>query len=145
MWTNTLSIHSCGIITYHDSDHLPTFIHVPVNINKNSSNKDEFIKISFRLNNCENRQLFTEKLSNHDWSSIESDDIDHYFENFTSTINNMYCSTFPLKTKCISLKKATNPWYLAELHDLVKNNSTYFDMYRLSIISNPKTIVSRIG
>ena len=69
------------------------------------------------------------------WSTLASNNINAYTENFCKKLDDLYCSAFPLKTKYITKRKAMNPWCTPELANLIKQKSVYFDMYRLGAIT----------
>ena len=134
MWYNALSIHNTGIISHSFSDHLPTFLQILLPDSDNLSQK-EYIKITFRLNNENNRDKFSHMIDDFDWASVASDDVNGYVENFVKKLDQIYCSAFPIKTKSIPKHKAMNPWFSPYLKELVKHKSIYFNMFRLGIIS----------
>ena len=134
MWYNALSIYKTGIISHADADHLPTFLQILMPDSMNLKNND-LIKITFRLNNESNRDRFSQLIDDFDWASVASDDVDVYVENFTRKLDEIYCSAFPIKTKCIPRHKAMNPWFSPELKELTNYKSVYFNMFRLGIIS----------
>ena len=137
MWYNALSIYNTGIISHTDADHLPTYLQILLPDSVNLKNND-FIKITFRLNNEENRTRFSQMIDDFDWASVVSSDVNVYTENFSNKLDEIYCSAFPIKTKNISRHKAINPWFSPELKELINHKSVYFNMFRLGIISKPE-------
>ena len=103
IWCNSLNLYNAGVVRFDFTDHLPTFLQFPFFIPK--SKIDETIKISFRINNQENREKFRQVVTDFDWSVLDSDDINVRTENFTRKLDSIYCSIFPLKTKIIPKKK----------------------------------------
>ena len=93
------------------TDHLPTFLQIPMNITNSIDSSSDSIKINFRLNNEENWLKFSQTISDFDWFSVASDDIDEYIGNYTSKFNDLYCKCFPIKSKNISRKKCMNTKY----------------------------------
>lgn len=135
IWCNSIDMYHSGIILSHDqSDHRPTFVQVPF-VNFSCSNKNQFIKISFRVRNIDSQTSFSNLLNGFDWNSLYSSDLNQYTIDVLSTIDNIYCKVAPIKTKIVSLKKAYNPWFTADLNSLVQQKSTFFDLHKLGIIS----------
>ena len=134
IFTNTLTIYNSGIIKYDITDHCPTFIHVPIE-NYSGSSGVEKVEISFRLNNISCKENFSRSLGEFDWSLIQSDDLDQYALNLTSSLDDLYCKSFPLKTKRISKQKCLNPWFSPEIRNLVNMKSTYFNLLRINAIT----------
>ena len=56
-------------------------------------------------------------------------------DRFIQTINSIYCKSFPLKTKYISVKRLSKPWPTKDLLHLIKQKSLYFKLYKAGIIS----------
>ena len=133
IWYNSLDVINTGIISYDLTDHCPTFMQIPFNVVNNPNN--EGIKISFRLNNSNNRELFSQRLWQFDWNSLVAEDLNLYVSNFISSLNNIYQQNFPMKTKIISKKKAKNPWFSSDLEKLVQQKSTYFELFRVGAIT----------
>ena len=96
---------------------------------------NDLIKITFRLNNESNRASFSQLIDDFDWASVASDDVNVYVENFSRKLDEIYCSAFPIKTKCIPRHKAMNPWFSPELKELINYKYVYFNMFQLGIIS----------
>ena len=136
IWLNSLDIVNFGLVSFDTLDHIPMFLQFPfLTSRNNTSGNDDFIKITFRLNNDQNRELFKQKIEEFDWDSLSTGNIHDYFSSFSRAFDNMYCSTFPLKTKLIPKRKANNPWFTPYLNELVKQKSTYFELFRLGVIS----------
>ena len=133
IWCNTLSIYNASVLKFDLTDHCPTSLQFPLPVS--FSNENDFIKITFRVNNQENRDRLRQVISDFDWSTLETDDINTRTVNFTRKLDSLYCETFPLKTKYIPRKKAMNPWFTPELCKLVQTKSVYFDMMRIGAIS----------
>ena len=132
IWCNFLNVYNSGIVCYDVTDHCPTFVQIPT---ASFRANNETVKISFRLNNAENREKFSQSLLNFDWLSLVSDDINIYVENFLNVINDLYCKCFPMKTKQISKKKSLNPWFTPDLETLIRQKSTYFELFKIGAIS----------
>ena len=134
MWYNALSMYNTGVVSFQGTDHLPTYLQIVLPESDNLD-KNEFIQIKFRLNTESNRERFSQIIDDFDWASVASDDINMYVDDFIRKLDQMYCSAFPIKTKCIPKYKAMNPWFTPELKELINQKSIYFTMYRLGIIS----------
>ena len=130
IWVNSLNICKSGIISYDTTDHCPCFVQFPLLQDTLSADDSQFTRINFRLNDQEHRDRFRRSLVDFNWSSIKSDNINHYVDNFTSAIDGLYCAAFPMKSKLISRKKMLNPWFTRELGDLINMKSTYFNLLR---------------
>ena len=133
IWFNSLNLFNSGVISFDTTDHCPTFLQFPVSLSQTSEN--EFLKITFRLNNQVNRDTFRQRLIDFDWNSLDSDDVCTRTLNFTRKLDSIYCSTFPLKCKMIPKKKALNPWFTPNLSKLAKLKSVYFDLLRIGAVS----------
>ena len=131
IWINKFVELDAGIINIDVSDHLPTF----VNLKICSILKNEKIKVQFRVVNDLNKQRFRDMLSNFDWNNIISQNTDTYAEKFTETLDNLYCSAFPLKTKHILKKHNHSPWITEPIRKLILAKSQYFQLYKLSLVS----------
>ena len=72
IWFNSLNIFNSGIISYDITDHCPTFLQFSLPVSQ-ISNDNEFIKITFRISNLENRERYRQVIMNYDWTNIDSD------------------------------------------------------------------------
>ena len=131
IWINKFYDMDSGIIRVDISDHLPTFI----NLKLGSMQKDEKIKIQFRVVNDVNKLKFRNLLTSYDWNLIKSTNVHLYAEKFVETLDKLYCSAFPLKTKYVSKRRNHNPWITEPIRKLIEAKSDYFHLYRLSIVS----------
>ena len=134
IWINKFIDLDTGIINIDVSDHLPTF----VNLEINSDQKDEKVKIQFRLVDDLNKQKFRNLVSNFDWDNIKSQNTNLFAEKLIETLDNFYCTAFPLKTKFVLKKHYHNPWITEPIRKLIKAKSQYFQLYRLSLASIEK-------
>ena len=108
IWLNSLNICNLGIIYFDLTDHCPTFLQFPLP-NSNLNNKNDKVKITFRLNNERIREKFRQSKRDFDWNSLVSSDMNDYVGNFSRKLNNLYCSAFPIKSKHIPMRKVINP------------------------------------
>lgn len=134
VWVNNLSHNfTCKIIMNDFTDHCPVFMSF---FFKNYvSSKDDKIKISFRCCNSTNRNNFSAAVSNFDWSSIQTNDVNSYLEKFTRKVNDLYCEYFPLKSKFVSQNYFSKPWIGPQIKKLIAAKSSYFQLFKLGLIS----------
>ena len=133
-WANTFEIVNAGIVNYDLTDHCPIFLQIPCTVNS-SNYCDEKVKIYFRLNNESNRESFSRVIAEHDWNNELIGNIDDIFSKFNDVANKLYVDCFPLMSKHVPIRNLMKPWFTPELKTLVKNKSSYFELYRLNIIS----------
>ena len=133
IWINKLCMFKSGILLHDFTDHLPVFLKLPILSNK--PNREEKIKISFRLDNDESRSRFNEKIQNFNWDSLLSESVDDSLENFCNKLNSLYRETFPLKHKLISNKKALNPWCTPSIQHIINLKSKFFELLKLGLVT----------
>ena len=134
VWFNSISFeYICNIVLNDITDHCPILFQV--NLNNDELRNDEKIQIKFRLNNDETRNEFRISLSNFNWTSIKSNDVNTYYENYLRTLNTLYCSCFPIKIKYISKKQYLKPWITPNIHNLISLKSKYFHLLKLGMVS----------
>ena len=131
IWINKFFDLDAGIINIDVSDHLPSFL----NLKLDFSRKNEKVKVEFRLINDENKILFKNLLSNYNWNSIISQNPHLYADSFTSVVNNLYCSAFPLKVKYVSKIHNHNPWMNESILKLVEAKSQYLQLLKISLVT----------
>ena len=135
VWCNNLNLeNSCSIIMNDFTDHCPVLFQL--NLGNVSETASEKIKITFRCINEANRGLFEDKLSNFDWRTLKTNDVNSYLENLLNTINSLYCESFPLKIKFVSKKQISKPWITPGIKKLIYLKSKYFQLLKLGIITN---------
>ena len=133
---NSLANYRAGILDFDLTDHCPTFMifSSPVVVNRNLNQTNV---IRFRLHTEQFFAKFAENLEATNWDYIIStDDVDQKFEFFTSKLDELYCSSFPIKTKRISRKRMNKPWLNQRILRLIKEKSDYFKLFRMGIISS---------
>ena len=131
IWINKLKPNVAGILDIDVTDHLPTFVRIYFdNVNLNDK-----IKIQFRITNDANKIKFKQLLSQFDWDSIKSNNADLFTDNLIETLNNLYCSAFPKKTKFVLNKNYMTPWITSSLRKLIEAKSNYFKLYKLSQVT----------
>ena len=131
-WTNDLGGYNCGIIETDVSHHYTTFYQFPFISRKASSNK---IKIQFREYNDSCKLLFEEKLSQFDWNLLETDDINLFLQNFTSTVNRFYTECFPLRSKEVTEKYFKNPWHGTSVKKLSDARIRYHSLLKQGLVT----------
>ena len=99
------------------------------------SQNEEKLKIQFRLVNEANRVKFKDLLSNFNWNTIKSQNPNLYADSFTTALDNLYCTAFPLKVKYVSKKPNHNPWINESIKKLIEAKSQYFQLYKLSLVT----------
>ena len=131
IFLNKICSYSCGILELDLTDHMPTFLH----LNYDSVDTNEKTKIQFRLINDSSKITLKNLIENFNWNSIVNSNADIYTENFISTLNNLYCTAFPLKTKFVNKNHHFSPWITPEIINLLKAKSDYFFLYRAGMIT----------
>ena len=131
-WFNKFHSYKCGIIELDFTDHLPIFLR----INFNVPNHQEKVKVQFRLVNESNKLKFKNLLENHDWNSLRNSDTNLYYDNFSNSLNDLYCQAFPLKSKLVPASKLSTPWITPSLKNLINSKSHYFHLYKIGAITH---------
>ena len=131
IWINKFFELDTGIISIDVSDHLPTFLNLKIG----SNNQEEKVKINFRVVNELQKSKFRELLSNYDWNCIKLPNVNLYAEKFIETVDNLYCTAFPLKSKYVSKRHNHNPWVTEDIKKLIEARRHYFQLYRLSLVT----------
>jgi hypothetical protein len=80
--------------------------------------------------------LFLSKLAILDWAQKLKGDVNEKVEIFNSTVNKLYCSCFPLKTKLLSTKRLFKPWLTKGILNSIHTKAQYFKMSKLGIIDD---------
>mgnify|MGYP000542503182 CR=1 FL=1 len=122
-----------GIFITSITDHCPTFIKLTDIVPSKNSN---FHTIQFRSHSPAQMERFKQKLLAVDWRSDENETIDERMLNFSSRLNELYVSCFPLNSKRFSEKRLNNPWLTPGILRSIKRKSYYFKMYRLGYIEH---------
>ena len=131
IFINKMHPNICGLVEFDFTDHLPIFVHLKLKCSMAQQKR----KINFRLINEENKIIFQNLLNNFDWDSIRGD-ADNYAENFQNVLNDIYCKSFPMKTKFVSEKHFENHWVTSEIIRLLAAKSEYFTLYKMKLISS---------
>ena len=131
IWINKTCSYVAGILDLDFTDHLPTFLH----IKSNKFVSDEKIKIRFRVINDVNKQSLKNALENFNWESIWLDDVELYTDRLIETLDILYCSAFPLKTKEVSQKHFINSWMTKPILELIEAKAHYFYLYKIGAVT----------
>ncbi len=132
IWTNYTPLSISGIIHHPISDHLPIFLNISLMSDLSTKHK-----ITFRISNAHNHNLFTSDLASISWNDIlTSNNIDENFETFNRTLHNLYDIHFPKVTKFVSSKRLSNPWLTPNILASIKHKSNLFKMYKLGTIDH---------
>ena len=134
IFVNSYMNFSGGLVLADFTDHLPTFIRLY--LDNYVPNRNDKIKISFRLNNESSQSKFADLLNSVNWDDLFSNNLDVYVKSFIEKINNLYCRSFPLKTKLVSSKVCLNPWMTPDLHRLIEAKSQYFYLFKIGAVTN---------
>ena len=86
--------------------------------------------------NEQNTSNFLADVNNFDWNEIYAEDINTCLENFMSSLDQIYCDNFPLKTKTVTNKQLGKPWLTPEIKLLINKKSEYFQLFRLNIVTH---------
>ena len=138
LWTNFTPSSTSGIFYCGLSDHLPTFINITQKSIPNTKHK-----ISFRIFNTPNNNLFTSELALVNWNDLLClPNVNDNFEIFVDTINKLYNKCFPIKTKFISTKRLQNLWLTTGILNSIKHKCNLFKMYKIGAVTHNITINS---
>ena len=100
--------------------------------------------MAYLTNTTENFERFSSKISNFNWDEILiTEDPNLPVDIFSSTLNDLYCSCFPVVTKYISHKRIMNPWLSACIMNRIKEKSRHFKLYKRGLIS--KDLYNRVN
>ena len=106
IFTNCLPQVTSGILKFKISDHLPVFA-----LLSNLNNDKTKVKIKFRDFSINNKIKFRNELMKLDWTDIlNENDVNPNTNKFLHSINTLYNSSFPIKTKMITQKSLQTPW-----------------------------------
>lgn len=131
IWTNFTPPSLSGIIHLCLSDHLPIFI----NLNRQTI-PDAKHKITYRVINANNLNLFTNELEAINWEELLTlPNTNENFNLFYNRVNDCYNKCFPLKTKFVSSKRLHNTWLSTGILNSIKHKCKLFKMYKLGTVS----------
>jgi len=129
-------VGNSGIILENTTDHCPTFL----TFTKSqllSTTVNDLVRVEFRLVNDSTLKKYFERISNVDWSVLNNfSDVNVAVSFFIETVNDIYCSCFPLKVRYVGRKRLSKPWLTNEILKLAKLKSASFRKYKLGLISD---------
>ena len=132
LWINKLCGYNSGVVETGISDHHGIYIVLPFQVDKKSS---QLVEITFRDHSDNHQLTFQTLLSNYNWDTLKSNDINLYANNFVSTLNEIYRKSFPLKTKFVSLKFFKNPWHTDEIKKLTNARNNYHKLFQAQLVT----------
>ena len=132
IWVNNLSTHFSYIVMSDFTDHLPCVIRsiLPTPRYRNDSS----YKLRFRCKNENNHSIFSDNMEQFDWSSIHDEELNCHVSNLIEKLNEIFCKSFPIKTKIVTRKRAINPWINSRVNTILKAKSLYFQLMKSGII-----------
>ena len=140
IWTNRpILSYDCGILNFDLTDHLPTFYHIPFDLN--SQRNETKIKITFRIKNDFTNINFSQALMNQNWDFLDGLDINQSIKSFIDQLNLLYDKNFPIKTKYVSIKKSLSPWINDDISRLIKYRSNYYSLMQRNLVSQDENKV----
>ena len=135
IWMNSTTHVNSGVIYYDQTDHCPTFMNF---IPPKSFKSNHYISYSLRPYSESNEENIIEKLTIIDASLpdiLPSDIVDNMLQKFSSSPDELYCQSFPKKTKQLTYKRLNNPWLTSHLIQQIKLKSEYYKLYRRGLMS----------
>lgn len=147
IWITTSNdvLSKSGIILYDGTDHCPSFLTFS---NLNKGNPNDKIKITFRLVNKDKSDEFMRRVLDEDWDSlVSSGDVNNITVKYLNRLNELYCSSFPLKIKYIGVKRLNKPWLTPALLCQIKEKSFIFKRFKLGLVSEcvNKSVRNRVN
>ena len=134
IWCNNFNHYTSGIIPIDVTDHCPIFI--VINSNPILSQKN---KIEFRVHSERNIENFRRVLSEFDWDFVgNSTDVNQSTDEFITSLNRLYCDSFPIKVKIISDKRLKKPWLSQGILKSIQTKAKYFKLYKMGFISESR-------
>ena len=131
IWSNKVISYPRGIILMDLTDHLPTYLKIPLE----TTDVHEKIKISFRVVNELNKMRFRYLVGQFEWDSLKVENVDTYADSLIDKLNGLYRESFPLKTKFISHNHSLKPWITPAINRLLRAKSQYFNLYKMGILT----------
>ena len=131
MWYNRSGDMESGIFLFDCTDHLPTYVLINNFFLHHSHN---FVKITFRDHSRFNVARFVENCVDFG-EDIVYDNVENSTYIFCQKIDQIYCNSFPLKTKYISQKRFNKPWLNSDIMNSIKIKSRLYKNFKLGFIS----------
>ena len=79
--------------------------------------------MSFRIHSEQLNVLFKNRMSEIDFETSLSGDLNEQVVKFNDAVNSLYCDVFPLKVKYLSMKRLNKPWLTSGLIKSIKIRS----------------------
>ena len=80
---------------------------------------------------------FIEGVRGEDWDFVlSSDDVNSVAENYLRRLNELYCSSFPLKIKHLGKKRFDKPWISSAILNHIKLKSRMFKLFKRGLITD---------
>ena len=134
IWINQTHNFRSGIINFDLTDHCPCFINLKITHAENFS--DQKIKIQFRPFSQDSLdKLFLDVLKVNWDELLPGNDVSADALIFIQTLDRLYCSNFPLKTKYVTEKHFSKPWVSSTVKCLISEKSKIFKEYKLGVVS----------
>ena len=133
IWVNDMSPYISGIINYDITDHCPAFYSV---LDYNTYDGDKFVKFCFSSHKPEFRTTFKNVLLTESFDFNSANRMCSDTEYFCTKLDYLYCQSFPMKTKYVSVKRISKPLLASAILQSVKTKANYFKMCKLGIISS---------
>ena len=132
IWYNQLDILGCGIFLCDITDHCPVFIKIHAERQPTSQ-----VRVQFRSHDAVSFDLFHGSIRSLTWEHLYSiQDVNEQCQYFISRINDVYCRSFPLKVKSLSVERFKKPWLTPNILKCIKTKALYFKQYKLGLISS---------
>lgn len=135
IWINSLVDYCSGIISFDLTDHCPTFVIFDNFFTCKTDDSRKKVKVTFRLLKPLYLNDFICRLQQYHWQFGNYNDINTQTKYFIDTLDLMYCRSFPMKTKFVSVKRIKKPWLTPAILRSVKTKSSYFKLLKLGLIS----------
>ena len=130
IWLNSLESFHSAIISCDITDHCPTILSVPLLRQSN-----ELVRFSFRDHNKANTAKFLESVSRITIDDQSGESVNSLASKFVAKLDEIYCSTFPVRIKYVGVKRLQKPWLTQGILKSIKTKSHYFKLSKLGLIS----------
>lgn len=130
-WFNKIDRVKTGIITFDQSDHLPTVFVIE---HQYPLNNNALIKVTFRDFSDYNIEKFKTICLNNNFN-LPSNDVNTNTLFLSNILNDIYCKCFPIKVKYLSQKRINKPWLSSAILCSIKKKSKYFKLYKLGLVN----------
>lgn len=134
--TNQIALNSlAGIIISDISDHLPVFYIPMSNRASKKVKKNSYVYKQTQRFDEASVLSFTEKLQNATWQNLATDsDVNNAFDNFNSTFETLYNSSFPVQTVKVKLYyNQYKPWITKGILKSIQHKNK---LYKKSLMEN---------